>query len=172
MAATVGYRERVPMPGWVVPALAALGGLMAFRRLRGAVRKGRPAWRRALTLANSVMTVMTVVRFVRGLSQVAVEVEERNVHLGVGPFEKRIPVESVRDVRVASYNPLRFLGWGYRMGPGGRRAFSQIGVRRGVEIVAEDDGSERTYFVSSNEPEALASAVAAAAGVGGAGSAL
>jgi hypothetical protein len=104
-------------------------------------------------------------RFMRRLGSVAVEVEETAVHLGVGPIEKRIPVEAVRDVRVATYNPVRFLGWGYRIGLGGSRAFSQIGVRGGVEIVAEEDSRERTYFVSSNEPEALASAIAGVAGV-------
>jgi len=71
----------------------------------------------------------------------------------------------VRDVRVVDYNPLRYLGWGYRIAPGGRRAFSQIGVRRGVEITANEDGKQRRYFVSSNDPEALAAAVAGAAGV-------
>jgi hypothetical protein len=167
MAKSSTYRERVLMPGWVVPALGALGGLLTFRRVRRAARRGRPAWRQALTLINSVMTLMTALRFVRGLGSVAVEVEEESIHVGLGTTEQRIPVASIRDVRVASYNPVRFLGWGHKSGLGGRQAFSQMGVRRGIEIVATDGSRERTYFISSNTPEALASAVAGVAGVPG-----
>jgi hypothetical protein len=161
------YRERVPMPGWVVPALGLLGGLWVARRVRG-LRGHKPRWRKALSLMNAVSTAFMLLGAVRRFGYIAIEVEEQNIRLGLGPMEKRIPAQNVRDVRVAIYNPLRFLGWGYRLGFDGRRAFSQIGVPRGVEITADEDGRQRRYFVSSNEPEALASAVAAVAGVGSA----
>jgi hypothetical protein len=162
------YRERVPVPGWVLPLLGMLGGLWAVRRLRG-MKGGKPLWRKIFAVMNTVSTAFMLLGVIRRFGNVAIEVEEQYVRLGIGPIETKIPVQSVRDVRVASYNPLRFLGWGYRIGLGGRRAFSQIGVRRGVEITAEEeDGRQHRYFVSSNEPEALASAVASVAGVGSA----
>jgi len=164
MAEPKHYRERVPLPGWARPALGALGAMWLFRRTRKSART-RPAWRTALTAVSSVMTLLTVFRTVSALGKVAVEVESSAIRVGLGPIEHRIAAANVRDVRVVDYNPLRYLGWGYRIAPGGRRAFSQIGVRRGVEITANEDGKQRRYFVSSNDPEALAAAVAGAAGV-------
>lgn len=160
------YRERVKAPNWVVPLLGALGGLWTARRLRRQARRGVPRWHRAFAAVNSMMTAMTVIRFVQRVGNVAVEVGDDAVHIACGPFESRIEVTEVRDVRVVRYNPLLYLGWGYRIAPGGRRAYSQIGVGRGVEIAAVENGRQRRYFVSSNEPEALASAIATVAGAG------
>lgn len=153
------------MPGWVVPAAGALGGLWIARRLQG-VRKRRSAFMKVFSLLNAVGGAVTVLGALRRFSYVAIEVTKEDIHLGLGPIERKIPATSVRDVRVTDYNPVQFLGWGYRLGLDGRRAFSQIGVRRGVEITAEEKGRQRRYFVSSNEPEALASAIAIVAGVG------
>ena len=165
------YRERVKTPDWVVPLLSALGGLWIARRLSKQAKRGVPAWRRTFSALNSATTALTVIRFLQRLGNVAVEVEDEAVHLAVGPFEHRIAVQNVRDVRIARYNPLLYLGWGYRIAPGGRRAFSQIGVSRGVEIATNENGHKRRYFVSSKDPEALAGAIASVAGAGvGAGS--
>ncbi|HEY7296217.1 MAG TPA: hypothetical protein VH916_14325 [Dehalococcoidia bacterium] len=164
MGSERSYRERVSVPSWLRPALGALGALWVLRRTSKRARE-RPAWRTVFTLVSSAMTVFTVFRFLRGFGKVAVEVRGPAIRVGIGPFEQRIPAESVRDVRVVGYNPLSYLGWGYRIAPGGRRAFSQLGVRRGVEITSVEDGKQRRTFVSSNDPEALAGAIAAAAGV-------
>ncbi len=158
------YRERVPIPGWTPPVLAALGAVWVLGRFRSAARRG-PAWRAALNVIGSTMTALTLLRALRGSGKVAVEVEEEAIRVAVGPFERRIPARSVRDVRVGAYNPLPFLGWGYRPGLGGRRAFSQIGVPRGVEITTREEGEQHRYFVSSNDPEALAEAITGVAGV-------
>ena len=159
------YRERVPVPGWVMPVAGALGGLWVARRLQR-LRKRRSAFMKVFSLINAVGTATTVLAVVRRFAYVAVEVSDDVIHLGFGPMERSIPASSVRDVRVTTYNPLPFLGWGYRFSTDGRRAFSQIGVRRGVEILTQENGRQRRYFVSSNEPEALASAIATVAGVG------
>lgn len=158
------YRERVGMPRWARPTLGALGALWVLRRTRKQAKE-RSAWRAALTLVSSTMTVFTVFRFLRGFGKVAVEVRGSDIRVGIGPFEQRIAAESVRDVRVVGYNPLRYLGWGYRVAPGGHHAFSQIGVRRGVEITTLNGGKQQRTFISSNEPEALAGAIARSAGV-------
>ncbi|HLZ73086.1 MAG TPA: hypothetical protein VKV26_24545 [Dehalococcoidia bacterium] len=159
-----GYRERVGMPRWARPALGAVGALWVLRRTRKQARE-RSLWRAGVTLVGSTMTLLTAFRFLRSFGKVAVEVRGADVRVGLGPFERRIPAESVRDVRVVGYNPLVYLGWGYRVGLGGRRAFSQLGVRRGVEITSVEDGKQHRTFVSSNDPEALAGAISAAAGV-------
>ncbi len=161
---TGDYRERVPVPGWVTPALGALGGLWVTRRARGLSGKGS-AFRKVFSVVNAVSTALTLVGLVRRFGFVAVEVEPESIHLGVGPIERTIATRNIRDIRIVPYNPLQFLGWGYRTGVDGRRAFSQIGVRRGVEITVDEKGRQRRYFISSNEPEALASAVAAVSGV-------
>lgn len=156
------YRERVPAPPWAMPAAGALGALWMLRRLR---KGGKRSWpRRAFALVNTALTALTILRLLRRFGQVAVEVEDEAVRVRAGGIEKRLLAADVRDVRVATYNPLRFFGWGYRIGLGGQRAFSQIGVPRGVEITVQEDGAQRRYFVSSNAPEALASAVASIAG--------
>lgn len=159
------YRERVTVPGWVVPVLGMLGGLWVARRAR-ALRGGKPLWRKIFSVMNTLSTAFMLLGAVRRFAYIAIEVEEQYVRLGRGPMETKIPVQGVRDVRVVSYNPLRFLGWGYRIGLDGRRAFSQIGVRRGVEITAEEDGRQHRYFVSSNTPEELASKIESVADVG------
>ena len=152
------------MPGWARPALGAVGALWVLRRTRKQAKE-RSAWRAAFTLVSSTMTVFTVFRFLRGFGKVAVEVRGPDIRVGIGPFEQRIPADSVRDVRVVGYNPLRYLGWGYRVSPGGHRAFSQLGVRRGVEVTSVEDGQQRRTFISSNDPEGLAGAISVAAGV-------
>jgi hypothetical protein len=158
------YRERLQPPAWAAPAFGTLGVMWMVRRVRNG--KPRPLWRKALAALNGVFTLLTVLRLVRRFANVAVEVEEESVRLRFGGIEKRLPASAVRDVRVAMYNPLRYLGWGYRVGLGGGRAFSQIGVARGVEITLDEDGHMQRYFVSSRAPEALASAVAYIAGAG------
>lgn len=160
------YRERLQPPAWAAPALGTVGLMWVLRRLRGG--KPRPLWRKALAGINGIFTLLTVLRMVRRFANIAVEVEDESVRLRFGGVEKRLPARAVRDVRVATYNPLRYLGWGYRTGIGGGRAFSQIGVARGVEITLEEDGRTQRYFVSSRTPEALAGAVAFIAGVGAA----
>lgn len=159
------YRERVAVPGWVMPTLGVLGGLFVARRLRGLMGK-RSAFRKLFSLVNAISTAATLLGLVRRFGHVAVEVEGEFIHLGFGPIERRIVARNVRDVRIVPYNPVQFLGWGYRLGTDGRRAFSQIGVRRGVEVTVDEYGRQRRYFISSNEPEALASAIASVAGVG------
>lgn len=158
------YRERIQPPGWAAPAFGALGLVWVVRRLRGG--KKRPLWRKLFSAINGFFTLMTVLRMVRRFANVAVEVEDESVRLRFGGIEKRLPAANVRDVRVATYNPLRYLGWGYRAGLGGGRAFSQIGIARGVEITVDDGGRSERYFVSSRTPEALAGAVASIAGAG------
>jgi len=159
------YRERIQPPGWATPALSVLGLVVVARRLRGDGKK-RPLWRKLFAVVNGLLTLFTVIRLLRRFANVAVEVEDESVRLRFGGIEKRLPAATVRDVRVAIYNPLRYLGWGYRVGLGGGRAFSQLGVARGVEITVDDDGRTRRYFVSSRTPEALAGAVASIAGAG------
>ena len=158
------YRERVPMPGWVVPLMGAFGGIWIGRRVRGLGGRGS-APRKLFSLLNGVTTVAALIGTIRRFGYVAIEVQPDDIRLGYGPFERRIRATSVRDVRVAPYNPLPFLGWGYRTGSAGRRAFSQVGVPSGVEITAQEGDRQLRYFVSSNEPEALASAIATVAGV-------
>lgn len=158
------YRERIQPPGWAAPAFGALGIVWLARRLRGS--RKRSLWRKLFGAVNGVFTLFTVLRLVRRFANVAVEVEDEAVRLRFGGVEKRLPAASVRDVRVVTYNPLRYLGWGYRAGIGGGRAFSQIGIARGVEITVDNDGRDERYFVSSRTPEALAGAVASIAGAG------
>ena len=160
------YRERVKAPSWVVPLLGVLGGLWTARRVSKQAKRGAPLWRRAFTAVNSASTALTVIRFLQRAGNVAVEVEDEAVHVAVGPFEHRIAASAVRDVRVVPYNPLLYFGWGYRVSFAGRRAFSQIGIGRGVEIAADEDGESRRYFISSKDPEALAGAIALVAGAG------
>ncbi|MHB8576129.1 MAG: hypothetical protein ACYDCQ_12455 [Dehalococcoidia bacterium] len=164
MSKDSNYRERVKTPGWVLPVLGAAGGLWTARRVQKQAKRGAPLWRRGFTAVNSATTALTVIRFLRRAGGVAVEVEEQAIHVAVGPFEHRIDVNDVRDVRVVRYNPLLYLGWGYRFSFGGRRAFSQIGIGSGVEIAVDEDGHPRSYFISSQDPEALASAIATVAG--------
>lgn len=156
------YRERIAPPPWAMPAMGVLGAAWLFRRLRGGKQRSWP--RRLFGMVNTAFTALTVLRLIRRFGQVAVEVGDDAVRVRAAGVERRLPAGDVRDVRVATYNPVRFLGWGYRIGLGGQRAFSQLGVSRGVEITVQEDDQQRRYFVSSNDPEALASAIASIAG--------
>jgi len=164
MIEATNYRERVPVPGWTAPVLGALGAAWALRRIQRTLQKGY-AWHTILSAASSVLTVVTLLRTVQRSELIAIEVDDDAVHLGAGVIERRIPATSIRDVRVVSYNPVRLARVASLVDLGRGRAFSQIGVRRGVEVTADEGGTQQRYFVSSNEPEALADAIAIVAGV-------
>lgn len=161
------YRERLAAPTWAAPAFLTLSGVVLARRLRAAARRqGRI--RRVVAIVGSLFTTLAVLRMVRRFSQLAIEVDSDAVHVRFGPIEKQLPMGEIRDVRIVTYNPLRYLGWGYRIGIGGGQAFSQIGVARGVELTLQEGEKTQRYFISSRTPEALANAIATAAGAGGA----
>jgi hypothetical protein len=82
------------------------------------------------------------------------------VEFRFGLFGKSLPLREIDNVEVKKYNWLPYGGWGIRFSWGGRRAWSMIGVPRGVEITAGRDKKARRYFVSSTQPELLASSLA------------
>jgi hypothetical protein len=161
MPAADEYRERLPTPDWLTPALRIVGGFWLGTR---AVRTLKRGWgvRAVLSLISTALTTLSVAGAVRWLGTIAVEVDDRYLHVAAGPIERRIPLHDVTSVDVETYNPVRFLGWGYRIDFTGRQAFSQIGVPRGVLVTTNHDGRERRYFVSAKNPTALAETITAA----------
>lgn len=158
---TAGYRfeETVTMPRYMwVAIIGGMAGLLTG--LMAPLPGGRSKWKawlvsrgpRLVGLAALALATLTF----RRLKTV---VEDDRVTFGFGVFGQSLPLESIRSCEVKKYNPLLFGGWGIRLSWGGRRAYSMLGAPRGVEITVARDTKVRRYFVSSTQPELLASAL-------------
>ncbi|MDI6857122.1 MAG: hypothetical protein QME71_02265 [Dehalococcoidia bacterium] len=159
MAAGYRFEETVTMPRYMWAAIMGgmvglLAGLMA--PLPGG-RTGRKAWltTRGPRLAGVVVLALATLTF-RRLKTV---VDDDRVKFGFGVLGQSLPLGSIQACEVKKYNPLLFGGWGIRLSWGGRRAYSMLGAPRGVEITVARDKKARRYFVSSTQPELLASAL-------------
>jgi hypothetical protein len=107
----------------------------------------------------SLLVLALAVGAVLLFSCLRVRVDERQVtaRLGVGLIGRRIPIADIQ--RCTPVRNLWWYGWGVRMIPGGAM-YSVYGLSA-VELVLSN-GSR--FRIGTNEPEALAGAIRAAAG--------
>ncbi|MCS6844042.1 MAG: DUF6141 family protein [Caldilineales bacterium] len=88
-----------------------------------------------------------------------VEVHDDAVHVRFAPLvNRRIPAEEIQDVEATTYRPVReYGGWGVR-GVSRRNVAYNVSGNRGVRLTLRD-GSR--VLIGSQQPEALATAIAA-----------
>jgi hypothetical protein len=160
-AMSVEYRfeETIKMPRYLWTIF--IGGTVSL--LAGLVTpllRGRLGWKTCLTSYPPMLGALTGLVFAMvTFRRLKTVVEDDRVEFGFGMLKQSLPLESITACEVKRYNALPFGGWGIRLSWGGRRAYSMLGVPRGVELTVEQDTKVRRYFVSSTRPELLASAL-------------
>ena len=74
-----------------------------------------------------------------------------------GILTRHFSWSQLMEVEAKRYRWLDYGGWGIRWAPGGRRAWSLLGVPEGVLVkVVNDKGNQMSYFISSAQPDELA----------------
>ncbi|HEX7604868.1 MAG TPA: hypothetical protein VF316_24785 [Polyangiaceae bacterium] len=98
-----------------------------------------------------------------------VTVTTEHVHVQLGLFGPKIPIAKLVSAKAEDYQPLKYGGWGIRLGRDGSWAYSMPGSGgRGVRLTYETEGGKKKeVFVSTNDPEAVLAGIAKArAGIG------
>jgi len=155
-----GHSERVGWPAWarLLFAVPCLLGVWATVKLVRA--PDVPVWVTLGTLAATAGILFAGWR----LRWVASRFDAAGVAYGFGGLNHRIDRERLESVEPEDYSALRYMGWGYRIGPvHGERAYAVLGCRRGVRVRFRDPtGSPREVFLACRDPEAAAAAATAA----------
>jgi hypothetical protein len=135
--------------GWVILGVTAVAGALLLTRL--------PA---EAVSAAAIPLLITAALVLLIFSNLTVEVDHQAIRLrfGVGLVRKRIALADVSSWR-AVRNPW-YAGWGIRIGPGG--VLWNVSGFEAVELVL---GNGARFRVGTDEPAALASAIARAKGV-------
>lgn len=112
-----------------------------------------------------LLTVPLLLMVTLLLSHLRLSVTETHVHVQLGLFGPKIPLEAVESVQAIKYSALRFGGWGIRYGGGGAWTYSVPGGNGdAVEIVWTDArGAKRTHVITCEDGPAMARAIAAGA---------
>jgi hypothetical protein len=159
------YEENVRAPTWLILALGLfLGGAagvvsaVAIRSLVGEplMEGGEAALFYTLLTMYALLDLFLLVNF----TNLAVTVSPDTVEVRFGLFSKTLQARDIRGAEPRKYSWAQYGGWGLRLAMGGRRAWSMLGVPRGVLVtVAEAGGAEKSYFISSRDPDSLAAAI-------------
>ncbi len=97
-------------------------------------------------------------------TSLSVKVTEHAFEFRYGMFGKSLKWDQIKSVESTDYKWISYGGWGIRFSTKGRRAWSQIGAKRGVVVEVIEGSNERRYFVSSNRADELSDAIRQAIG--------
>jgi hypothetical protein len=93
-------------------------------------------------------------------STLRVTVSTEQVHVQFGLWGPKIPIASIVASEVVSYDWKEYGGFGIRRGGDGSWVYNMMGDQgRAVKVRWMKDGKEHTHLLSSNDPQALASAI-------------
>ncbi len=136
----------------VVPLAVAVGLALAGRAPASA--------NLALAIVPPLLAAGAIVAL-SSFCRLIVEVRDDGVYVRFTPFQRRFrgfPAEEIVGAAARTYRPLRdYGGWGIRLAPGGRRAYTVAG-NRGCELVLADG---RRIMLGSRDPERLEGAIRA-----------
>jgi len=151
------HRERLRWPGWLRLALTLMG-LILVASLVGLIREagakvGPPARIAHLLAIGMLILLGGLCWYFRYLE---VRFSPDGIGYGFGRIRRLIPRECILSLEVCAYDWLRYMGWGWRIGPArGERAYSVLGHPRGLRVVfRRADASEASLFLSCADPEA------------------
>ena len=137
-------RERVRMAWWAHAALAFLA-VWSFR---------------ATTLSHTIVQLLILAAVWLVCMTLRTVVTREAVHIQLGVFGPRIPLESIRSARAVTRSLLRTRGWGIRFGFDGSTTYNVPSTADGyVEISYERGGKMRLVRAMSHDPERLVAAI-------------
>lgn len=89
-------------------------------------------------------------------TNLALRVNEEGFAFRYGMFGKSLSWSQISSVEATDYRWIAYGGWGIRLSTKGRRAWSQLGVKRGVVVAVTEGKNQRRYFISSRRADELA----------------
>ena len=151
------FDESVRSPNWVFILFGALLGLFAGL-LTGLPISGALKGTESIIFYAALGFAMLIVLFVMlNFLALLTTISDHGLEFRLGLFARRFDWSQITGAEAKPYNWLTYLGWGIRIAPGGRRAWSLPGVSHGVEVrVTDPSGRQLSYFVSSARPDELA----------------
>ena len=157
---TLRFDESVRSPNWVFILFGAFLGLFAGL-LTGLPISGALEGTESLVVYAVLGIAMLLILFVMlNFLTLLTTVSDHGLEFRFGLFARRFAWDQITGAEAKRYNWLSYGGWGIRIAFGGRRAWSLLGVRHGVEVnVTGRNGRELSYFVSSARPDEFAEAL-------------
>ena len=151
------FNENVRSPNLVYLGSGGLLGLMAGALtalpIAGAVDGAQALGVYAALGTASLITAFVMLNFLALMTTVS----EGGLEFRLGLFARRFSWNQIKRAETKRYQWTAFLGWGVRVAPGGRRAWSLLGVSGGVEVqIVNARGAELSYFISSARGQELA----------------
>lgn len=166
------FRENVRIPIWGILLLGLILGITAGVLTGVAVRNifgDEPLMtggELAVFYITFALAVIIDLFLLFNFTNLVVSVTERGFNFHYGLFGKSFSWDQLKGVEATDYSWITYGGWGVRFSTKGRRAWSQLGVKRGVVVDVNENGKGRRYFVSSTRPQELAAALANGIGTG------
>jgi hypothetical protein len=97
-----------------------------------------------------------------------VTVTPDTLHVQLGLFGPKVAIDEITSATVAKYNPIKYGGWGIRLGVDGSIAYSLPGHGgKGVAVTFTKNGKQRKMFVTCPNPEEIVAAIDKARARGG-----
>ena len=154
------FDESVRSPNWVFILFGALLGLFAGL-LTGLPISGVLEGTESIIFYAVLGVAMLIVLFVMlNFLALITTISDHGLEFRLGLFARRFAWSQIAGAEAKPYNWLTYLGWGIRIAPGGRRAWSLPGVSHGVEVrITDRNGGQLSYFISSARPDEMAEAL-------------
>ena len=154
------FDESVRSPNWVFILFGALLGLFAGL-LTGLPISGVLEGTESIIFYAVLGVAMLIVLFVMlNFLALITTISDHGLEFRLGLFARRFAWSQIAGAEAKPYNWLTYLGWGIRIAPGGRRAWSLPGVSHGVEVrITDRNGGQLSYFISSAPPDEMAEAL-------------
>ena len=157
---TLRFDESVRSPNWVFILFGALLGVFAGL-LTGLPISGALEGTESLVVYPVLGFAMLVILFAMlNFLVLLTTISEHGLEFRFGLLARRFAWNQIDGAEAKPYNWLAYGGWGIRIALGGRRAWSLLGVSRGVEVsVTVRKGRQLRYFISSARPDEMAKAL-------------
>ena len=157
---TLRYDESVRSPNWVFilfgGVLGLFAGLLTGLPISGALDGNESLIVYAVLGFATLLILFVMLNFLTLLTTIS----DHGLEFRFGLFARRFGWSEITGAEAKRYNWLSYGGWGIRIAFGGRRAWSLLGVGRGVEVTVTDlKGRKLIYFVSSARPDDMAEAL-------------
>ncbi len=157
------HHERVHWPGWLV-LIAVLMALLLAGSSIGMVRglAAEPDRPTHLLQVLGIVLLVVMATICWRFRFLEISFGQEGIGYGFGRIRKRIASEQILAVEAVAYDWVRYMGWGWRIGPTpGERAYSILGCPRGVRVAfRRADGSQVSLFLSAEDPDAAIRALA------------